>query len=184
MSSLILFLEFEALIFNRIEHWSYSNSLYYSIVSVNTVGFGDFVPVTTAGRVLNVIFLIISIILLGNFVSTASGYTSQTIQDQRQAYKKKNEKASLEKNNGRSTTLREEMRDLRNILETEVRMFERQDVFTSLAAMAILWVAGAAVFSQTEVRRAFNCIFWSNTELRLPRAGHMALLHTLFQSCS
>lgn len=41
---IVIFLFFPTLIFSYFENWSYSVSLYYSFVTLTTIGFGDYVP--------------------------------------------------------------------------------------------------------------------------------------------
>ena len=44
-------------------------AIWYSLVTVTSVGYGDFYPVTAAGRVISFVFLVLSVSLLGLFVS-------------------------------------------------------------------------------------------------------------------
>ncbi len=44
MFGVVLFVLFPALIFSSIESWTYGEAFYYCIVTLTTVGFGDFVP--------------------------------------------------------------------------------------------------------------------------------------------
>ena len=39
-----MFILFPAFVFYMIEGWSYTESMYYTVVTLTTVGFGDFVP--------------------------------------------------------------------------------------------------------------------------------------------
>jgi uncharacterized membrane protein YhaH (DUF805 family) len=48
ISGLILLFFFPALIFRRIEDWTYGEAVYYCFVTLTTVGFGDFVPAQTS----------------------------------------------------------------------------------------------------------------------------------------
>ena len=52
----------------RIEGWSLLDSLYFSVVTVATVGYGDFTPHTAAGKVFTILYLIVGV---GLFVSLA-----------------------------------------------------------------------------------------------------------------
>lgn len=44
LTVLIFFMLIPAIIFSSIETWSYRESVYYTVVTLTTVGFGDFVP--------------------------------------------------------------------------------------------------------------------------------------------
>lgn len=45
----VVFLFIPAAIFERIESWTYGDALYYCVVTLTTVGFGDFVPAQKDG---------------------------------------------------------------------------------------------------------------------------------------
>ena len=48
---------------------SFSQAVWYSLVTVTTVGYGDFYPVTAAGRVISLVFLVLSVGLMGLLIS-------------------------------------------------------------------------------------------------------------------
>jgi hypothetical protein len=52
-------------IFGFIEGWDYEVSLYWCIVTIATIGFGDFAPKTTLGRLLVLPFAFLGIMLMG-----------------------------------------------------------------------------------------------------------------------
>lgn len=47
----VVFIFLPSLIFSYFENWTYSASLYYSFVTLTTIGFGDFVPTFNAEQV-------------------------------------------------------------------------------------------------------------------------------------
>ena len=59
----------QSLVFSRLEHWSYADGIYFSIQTALTIGYGDFTPSTTAGKVLVFPFAILTISQLGNEIS-------------------------------------------------------------------------------------------------------------------
>ncbi len=65
----------QAVIFTRLEGWSFLDAFYFSVVSMATVGYGDIVPVTPAGKLATLAFLVVGI---GIFVLTVSSI-AQTI---------------------------------------------------------------------------------------------------------
>ena len=43
-------------IYSSVEGWSYLDSVYFSVATVTTVGYGDFVPQTDAGKIFTIFF--------------------------------------------------------------------------------------------------------------------------------
>ncbi|KZP04697.1 hypothetical protein FIBSPDRAFT_386019 [Athelia psychrophila] len=66
--SLTTLLALEALIFSKIEGWAYLDGIYFSVVSMLTIGFGDFEPTQTATRILLFPFAVLTIAQLANQV--------------------------------------------------------------------------------------------------------------------
>ena len=59
-----------ALVFSRIEGWSYLDSVYWADVTLLTIGFGDIAPDTTLGRALLFPYALSGIICLGLTISS------------------------------------------------------------------------------------------------------------------
>ncbi len=59
-----------AVVFARIDGWSYANGLYFCDVTILTVGFGDFVPENNTARGLLFIYSIFGIIFLGLMINS------------------------------------------------------------------------------------------------------------------
>ena len=55
--------------FHYLEDWSWVDSLYFSVVAVTTVGFGDLVPTTDAAKLFTVGYIITGIGILGLFLN-------------------------------------------------------------------------------------------------------------------
>ncbi len=50
-----------------VEGWSILNAMYFSVITMSTVGYGDIAPITAAGKVFTMIFTVAGI---GIFVAT------------------------------------------------------------------------------------------------------------------
>ena len=65
--------------FHHLEGWSYVDSLYFSVVTLTTVGFGDFSPSTTYGKLFAIVYIFIGIGIILNFINVAfDHYTNKT----------------------------------------------------------------------------------------------------------
>ena len=70
MLAVVLVMVFWASVFYRfVEGWSWLDSLYFSVVAVSTVGFGDFSPETAAGKLFTIGYIVVG---LGVFVAAAT----------------------------------------------------------------------------------------------------------------
>lgn len=63
-----IFLVVGAAIFARTESWSFGNSLYFSYISVLTIGLGDLNPTSSAGRVIWLIYALTAVPIVTSFV--------------------------------------------------------------------------------------------------------------------
>ena len=55
--------------YRYVEGWSWLDSIYFSVVTISTVGFGDFSPETAAGKIFTMFYIIVG---LGIFVTAAT----------------------------------------------------------------------------------------------------------------
>lgn len=51
---------------------SYFDSIWWTVTTITTVGYGDLVPVTNAGRVLGMILQIFGVLIYGSIIATLS----------------------------------------------------------------------------------------------------------------
>ena len=57
-----------------IEGWNFVDSLYFVVVSITTIGYGDLYPVTNAGKLFTILFSFIGIAMAFYAVSLISTY--------------------------------------------------------------------------------------------------------------
>ena len=55
--------------YHFIEGWGWLDSLYFSVVTISTIGFGDFSPQTAAGKIFTIFYIVVG---LGVFVTAAT----------------------------------------------------------------------------------------------------------------
>lgn len=66
------------LFYSQTEHWSVIDSLYFSVMTMATVGYGDFVPTTDLGKVFTIIYAFLSI---GTFVAFTAKIVRLILED-------------------------------------------------------------------------------------------------------
>lgn len=64
--------------YHFIEGWSIIDSLYFSVVTLTTIGFGDFAPQTDFGKIFTIIYIILGIGIILQFINTVQNHYSET----------------------------------------------------------------------------------------------------------
>ncbi len=47
--------------FHVVEEWRYLDSLYFTVVTITTVGYGDFAPQTDLGKIITIVYLFLGV---------------------------------------------------------------------------------------------------------------------------
>ena len=61
-------LGFGTVTYRLIEQWNWIDCLYFSVVTLTTVGYGDVAPATTAGKLFTIFYIIIGLGIILNFI--------------------------------------------------------------------------------------------------------------------
>lgn len=56
------------LFYHRIEGWSWLDSLYFTVITLTTIGYGDFSPTTPVSKIFTIIFIFIGLGVLSTFI--------------------------------------------------------------------------------------------------------------------
>ncbi|KAL1411067.1 Potassium channel [Vanrija albida] len=138
----------QALVFNFIEGWGYLNSIYFSVQSALTVGYGDLVPTKAVGKVLIFPFAVLTISLLANEVSTIIDFIQNRAQDKRDGWRKNYAVAMHKEALARQpyATLIDEMSLIHQINLHQETMVQLYDLFWSGFTLAAFWLIGAVIF--------------------------------------
>jgi voltage-gated potassium channel Kch len=56
--------------YHYLEDWSWVDAVYFSVVTLTTVGFGDFAPQTDGGKIFTIFYIIIGIGIMLYFINT------------------------------------------------------------------------------------------------------------------
>ena len=73
-----IFIAIGTITYNQIEGWALLDSLYFSVATLTTVGYGDFVPITKIGKIFTVFYILIGVVLILGFVNSL---IKQSIED-------------------------------------------------------------------------------------------------------
>jgi voltage-gated potassium channel len=65
------------------EYPTYGDGVWWAIVTVSTVGYGDFVPKTTTGRAVGVLLMIVGVAILGTVAATLAAYLAELRRERR-----------------------------------------------------------------------------------------------------
>jgi len=52
----------------KVEHWRILDALYFTIITLTTVGYGDFAPKTDAGKIFTMVYIFVGISLISGFI--------------------------------------------------------------------------------------------------------------------
>jgi len=58
-----------AILFHFEEHWSWINSVYFCVITLTTVGYGDFVPTTDLAKITDIIYILVGIGFIATFAN-------------------------------------------------------------------------------------------------------------------
>jgi len=70
-----------ALFYRKIEGWNILDSLYFTVITLTTIGYGDIVPTTPLGKIFTMIYVFLGLGVLAMFISTVA---ESSLQEQRQ----------------------------------------------------------------------------------------------------
>ena len=63
-----------AYVYHQAEEWRYLDSVYFTVITVATIGYGDFVPQTDAGKIFTMFFSFVGIGMAFYFFSVIGRY--------------------------------------------------------------------------------------------------------------
>jgi voltage-gated potassium channel len=86
---LIVVLVSGVLFYTQVEGWSVIDAMYFAVITMSTIGYGDLSPETTFGKVFTMFYALLSV---GIFVSLAAKIGSILLEKERQKTQKLAEK--------------------------------------------------------------------------------------------
>lgn len=55
-------------IFRSLEGWSYLDALYFSLITLATVGYGDLSPITPLGKIMTMLYILLGLGIISSFI--------------------------------------------------------------------------------------------------------------------
>lgn len=84
--SVLVVLLVGTVVFRELEHWSLIDSLYFSVVTLATVGYGDLTPTTATAKLFSILYIFIGVGILGVFISAVSHASMQRTLERREQF--------------------------------------------------------------------------------------------------
>jgi len=79
-----------SIVYHYLEGWNWLDSLYFSVITLTTVGYGDFAPQTDGGKIFTIIYIIVGIGIILSFVDSVYNHFSQTTTDRKNRLRRRN----------------------------------------------------------------------------------------------
>ena len=79
--------------YHYLEGWSYVDSLYFSLITLTTIGYGDFSPQTMEGKLFTIFYIILGVGIILTFINTVYHHFQKEIEVERKRVKRNNQKA-------------------------------------------------------------------------------------------
>ena len=65
-----LFIGLGTVVYHFVEGWSWLDSLYFSVITLTTIGYGDFSPQTNLGKIFTLLYIVIGVALILGFFNS------------------------------------------------------------------------------------------------------------------
>ncbi len=65
--------------YHIVERWKWLDAFYFSVVTLATVGYGDFVPKTNAGKLFTIFYILIGVGIIATFIHERMGRVAKRI---------------------------------------------------------------------------------------------------------
>lgn len=69
LAAVVIILAVGTVVYHFVEHFKWADSYYFSVITLATVGYGDFVPHTTFGKIFTTFYIFIGVGIITTFIS-------------------------------------------------------------------------------------------------------------------
>ena len=83
-ASAFLLILIGTIVFGALEDWSWVDSLYFSVIAVTTVGFGDLSPTTDASKLFTVVYVLAGIAIISAWLNERLRRRGRSFAERRQ----------------------------------------------------------------------------------------------------
>ena len=112
-SAVIFFLYFfvGGLFYRHVEGWDSLTCMYFQVVTMTTVGYGDFSPTTTGSRIFTIVFIVTGIAIVGRIVNDFAEYVVEYAERKAERRDAKRKKLDDVAKKNKERLLKEQARD-------------------------------------------------------------------------
>lgn len=89
--------------YHGVEHWSWIDSLFFSVTTLTTVGYGNHVPATTIGKVFTIVYIFLGLGTILGFVNAVAHHASEEARQRMRTRQKSIFGGSADPTDGRSS---------------------------------------------------------------------------------
>ncbi len=94
LAFLVLMLLFTGTLFYwRFEDWTLLDSLYFSVITLTTVGYGDLAPTSAPTKIFTIVYVLLGLGILVSFLSMVAGNAVEARVERRESKKPKSDGA-------------------------------------------------------------------------------------------
>jgi len=65
-------------VYHFIEGWTWIDSMYFSVITLSTIGYGDFSPASDIGKLFTIVYIIVGVGIILAFINTLQHHYSQS----------------------------------------------------------------------------------------------------------
>tara|TARA_B100000497_G_C7579793_1_gene349100 strand:- start:396 stop:713 length:318 start_codon:yes stop_codon:yes gene_type:complete len=78
-----IILSIGTLTYHILEGWSWIDSLYFSVITLTTIGYGDFSPQTDAGKLFTIFYILLGLGMILTFIQTVWAHYAKEVKEKK-----------------------------------------------------------------------------------------------------